>query len=105
MELTSSELYNLLIIEVKQLRAKKFIGKLKNIGMATEIFPIVIHLMLTSGMLTSGIQKQLKYTKEGVSHGVWHIEHLKRWIKKAWQCAIVREHMKKAIFQFRPCHQ
>ena len=31
--------------------------------MATETFPIVIHLMLTSG-----IQKQLKYTKEGVSH-------------------------------------
>ena len=31
--------------------------------MATEVSPIVIYLMLTSGM-----QKQSKYTKEGVSH-------------------------------------
>ena len=43
--------------------AKKIIGKLYNIGMATKIFPILTHLMLTSGM-----QKQLKYTKKGVSH-------------------------------------
>ena len=53
--------------------------------------------MLTSRMLTSGIQKQLKYIKEGVSHGVWHIEHLKRWIKKVWQHTINTEHTKKAI--------
>ena len=54
--------------------------------MSFVIWRLVIHLMLTSG-----IQKQFKYTKEGLSHGVWHIEHLKRWTKKAWQCAINRE--------------
>ena len=68
--------------------------------MATEIFPIVIHLMHISG-----VQNQLKYTEEGVSHGIWHIEHLKRWIKKVWQRFINTEHMKKAKFQFGPCLQ
>ena len=32
-------------------------------------------------------------------------EHLKIWIKKVWQRTIDKEHMKKAIFQFRPCLQ